>query len=377
MQAKSFDGGQFFGVIGEQNHIGEAERTQALCADAVKFGVGGDAVDLVFIVFARAGEGRFEGVVVAVDVQKRAAAVCANAVEGVTKCVFVVVEAEQVVPNGAAVNADERRFVAIVEVPGQGEVRRAVGFALEGDGFKPFGDAVCERFFLGFGDERLAAQAVFNEIGNGDDRHAVYLCEDFEVGHARHRAVILHDFADDAGGDFRSCDAGEVDAAFGLANADENAAGACRNGKDVAGARQITRFAAFGRGKFHRVGAICRANAGGDAFRGLDAHVECRMKTARVVSSHRRDIEFFEALLGHREANQPAAIARHKIDVIGRDMFGEHAKIAFIFAMFVIDEDDHPALFENLNGIFDSGQHTVSNSQFTMRNAQLECKPQM
>ena len=49
-------------------------------------------------------------------------------------------------------------------------------------------------------------------------------------GQAGHGAVVGHDFDDDAGG-FEAGEAAEVDGAFGLAGAFEDAAGAARRGK--------------------------------------------------------------------------------------------------------------------------------------------------
>ena len=90
-----------------------------------------------------------------------------------------------------------------------------------------------------------------------------------EVGHARHRAVVVHDLADDAGG-LQPGEAREIDRALGLPGAHEHAAALARSGKTWPG---VTRSSgrAFGRDRGRIVvRAILRADAGGDAVARLD-----------------------------------------------------------------------------------------------------------
>ncbi len=55
--------------------------------------------------------------------------------------------------------------------------------------------------------------------------------------------------------------------------------------------------------------------------------------------------------LGQRQADEAAAFAHHEVDVLGPHFFGGHDEIAFVLAIFVVDDDDHAArayLVENL-----------------------------
>ena len=61
-------------------------------------------------------------------------------------------------------------------------------------------------------------------------QQAVLLGELLEVGHARHRAVVAHDLADDAGG-LEPGEAREIDRALGLPGAHQHAAALARSGK--------------------------------------------------------------------------------------------------------------------------------------------------
>jgi hypothetical protein len=66
----------------------------------------------------------------------------------------------------------------------------------------PFGASHVERErVLGHtANEPLGLHAVLNELGNPDDEKTVPLGEAFEVGLARHRAIVVHDLADDSSG---------------------------------------------------------------------------------------------------------------------------------------------------------------------------------
>ena len=177
-----------------------------------------------------------------------------------------------------------------------------------------------------------------------------------ELRHARHGAVFVHDFADDAAG-VEAGDAGEVDARFGLAGADENAAVAGAQREHVARAGEILRASlGIDRGE-DGDGAVGSADAGGDADLRVDGFGEGRAVDARVDQRHEREMEFIAALLGEGEADQAAAKLGHEIDGFGGDFFGGHGEVAFVFAVFVVDQDDHAALADFFDGFFDRGEN--------------------
>jgi len=68
-------------------------------------------------------------------------------------------------------------------------------------------------------EEAVVAAAPGDEIGDGADLEAVQLGERHQLRQARHRAVVVHDLADDGGG-VEPGKAGDVDAGFGVAGAD-------------------------------------------------------------------------------------------------------------------------------------------------------------
>ena len=72
--------------------------------------------------------------------------------------------------------------------------------------------------------QRLGAHPVLDQIRDRDHQQLVPLRELRQLRHAGHRAVLVHDFADDAGR-IEAGDAREIDGRFGLAGAHEHAAG--------------------------------------------------------------------------------------------------------------------------------------------------------
>ncbi len=189
-------------------------------------------------------------------------------------------------------------------------------------------------------DEALVGHAVADDLGGGDHLEVVLAAEVGEFGDARHGAVIAHDFADDAGG-VESGHAGEIDGGFGLPGADQDAAFAGAQRKDVAGAHQVRGARGGIDGDLDGAGAVGGADAGGDALAGFDGFGEGGAEGRLVGAGHGAKPQVVAALLGEREADESPAEAGHEVDGLGSDFFGGHGEVAFVLAVFVIDDDDH------------------------------------
>src|SRR5271156_1675917 len=130
----------------------------------------------------------------------------------------------------------------------------AVDFALVGDsaelsvgrGQHAFGDAE---------DVALILQAVTDELGDGEHFEAVLGAELLEIGDARHGAVVVHDFADDPGGD-EAAETGEIYGGFSLSGADEDAAASGAKREDVSGAGEVVRGGASVKSDLDGMGAV-------------------------------------------------------------------------------------------------------------------------
>ena len=67
---------------------------------------------------------------------------------------------------------------------------------------------------------------------------------------------------------------------------------------------------------------------------------------------HQRQIQRIHFLRRQRQADQPPTVRGHEIDRIGRDFFSGHAKIALVFPVFVIHEDNHFPIADIFNSLF-------------------------
>ena len=82
------------------------------------------------------------------------------------------------------------------------------------------------------------AHTVADEVGDGDEFEVVFAAKDGEIGEARHGAIVIHDFANDAAVG-ETGEAGEVDRSFSLTGANKHAALTGAEREDVAGAGEI------------------------------------------------------------------------------------------------------------------------------------------
>lgn len=251
--------------------------------------------------------------------------------------------AEDVAEEALSVDADEHGFVGGCfrgEAEAEGEVGLRVEDAFVGDELEvsPGGG---ESDGLDPSDELLPGEAVADEVGDGADAELVPLAEVFEVVAAHHFAVVAEDFADDGGG-FHAGEACEVDGAFGLAGADEDAAVAGAEGVDVAGSEEVLRLGVVGDGDLHGDGAVLGTDAGGDAEAGVgvDGDGEVGAELGGVLLGLGVELEAVALLAGEREADDAASVGDHEVDGFGGAGLGGVDDVAFIFAVFVVDEDD-------------------------------------
>ena len=197
-------------------------------------------------------------------------------------------------------------------------------------------------------DEALVCEAIADQAGHRDHLQAVPLAEFGELRHARHGAVRVHDFADDAAG-FESGQARQIDGGFGLPGANQHAAFARAQRKHVAGTRQIARAAAGA----IAVRMVCARSA---------AEIPVVTPSAASIDSQnavpKRDV-FMGEISGRCSASQrsgasarqisPRPCVGHEVDRLGRDELGGHGEVAFVFAVFVVDHDQHAAGAEFLD----------------------------
>ena len=144
----------------------------------------------------------------------------------------------------------------------------------------------------------------------------------------------------------------KIHAGFGLSSAHENAAIAGTKREDVAGACEVLRAGFFVNGGEDGDGAVGSADASGDAEAAVDGFAEGGAVNACVDGGHQGEIELLAALLGERQTDQAATELGHEINGFGGDFLGGHGEVAFVFAVFVIHQDNHAALADFFDGFF-------------------------
>ena len=222
---------------------------------------------------------------------------------------------------------------------------------------RPFDPAAAGEARLGDArDHMVLFQPIGDEVADGADLEAVIAREAHQVVEPGHGPVLAHDLADHA----RRIEPGEprdIDRRFGMAGADQHAAGARDQREDVAGRDQGLR--AVVRIDRHRdgAGAVGGADSGRNALARLDRDGEGGLVAAAVGAGHRLEPERVDAFLAKREADQAAAVARHEVDRVGRRHLRRDDEIALILAVVVVDQDEHAAVARLVDDRFGADQH--------------------
>ena len=63
-----------------------------------------------------------------------------------------------------------------------------------------------------------------------------------------------------------------------------------------------------------------------------------------VLPAHQRQAELLDALAGQRQADQAAGVAGHEVDRVGRRELRRDDQVALVFAVLVVDQDEHAAV---------------------------------
>src|SRR5208282_389803 len=108
-------------------------------------------------------------------------------------------------------------------------------------------------------------------------------------------------------------------------------------------------------------------DSGGHAFAGIEGLAKSGAVLRGVFAAHGTQAEVIKAIFGHGEADQAASILGHEVDCFGSHLFRSEGEIAFVFAILVVDHDDHAAgadFFDcggdvGKGGISSHGHHTA------------------
>lgn len=141
----------------------------------------------------------------------------------------------------------------------------------------------------------------------------------------------------------------------------EHAAGPGEQRKDVARSNEVGWPGVGVHGEQDRLRAIGSRYPGRDVVSRLDRDTE-RGAAARVVGAfidHQRYLEFRETLLVRRHADQPAPVRGHEIHDLWGHEFRRADEIAFVFAVLVVQDDDHLPVSQIVDDVFDLGERVL------------------
>ena len=209
----------------------------------------------------------------------------------------------------------------------------------------------------------LVSQPVRDELRDGDERECVLLRKRLEVGTLRGGAVGGEDLADDAGR-LQAGETHEIDGRFGVADALQHAAFTGAQRVHVPRTPEIRRQRIRVRSGTDRRGPIGRGNSGRHAElrRGVDRHGEGRAHRLRVFGAHHREIELRDALGRKREADHSLRV-HQKIHARRRNELGGADEVAFVFAVFVIGDDDELSLPQVVERLLNSSERHMATPQ--------------
>lgn len=99
-------------------------------------------------------------------------------------------------------------------------------------------------------------------------------------------------------------------------------------------------------GRLDGPGPVRRGDTGADAVAGVDGHREGRTVPGGVVLDHQGELQALEAVGQHGQADHATPVAGHEGNRRRRDVLGGDAQIAFVFARFVVTQNQHFPLSE-------------------------------
>ena len=175
-----------------------------------------------------------------------------------------------------------------------------------------------------------------------------------QVRQARHGAVILHDLADH-GGRAAAGHGGQVAAGLSVTGTHQHAAINSLQREDVAGLHQIFGFRILGHCCLHGARAVRCRDAGGDAFGGLNGRGKGRALLVAIARRHGRQLQALAVFAAERQADQAAPETRHEVDGVGADVVGCHQQIAFVLAVFFVNQNDDASGAQVSHDVFNRG----------------------
>jgi hypothetical protein len=130
-------------------------------------------------------------------------------------------------------------------------------------------------------------------------------------------------------------------------------------GEDVAGLAQVV-------GRRVRVDRdldgpcpVVGRDPGRHALGSLDRDCERGLEGRLVLRGHQVQAELLAALLGQRQADEPARLLGHEVDRLGRRELGGQDEVPLVLAVLAVANDDHLPAAHVLEGFLDGAEVTA------------------
>jgi hypothetical protein len=202
-------------------------------------------------------------------------------------------------------------------------------------------------------DQLFARLPVRDQIGDGNLREFVPLCEICHPRPAHHRAVVVHQFRQHA--DRRQASkTTKIDAGLGMSGAHQHAAVLGDQGKDVTGPDEIRSAAVAIGQRPNRVGSLLRRNSSGQTVAHVHRDRESGPKRGVIGGYHRVETKPARLVAGQRRTDDPRRVAYDERHFLGRAKRGGHEQIALVLAIVVIGDDNDLAAGKGRNRRFDA-----------------------
>jgi len=238
-----------------------------------------------------------------------------------------------------AVDANENWFVGLDFSFDEGKMFLA-GVELAGvEGESKFPE-VCWKFnVLYFLNEFFFASPVFDQRFDGSNFQVVLFGKGLKFGKAGHGTVFVENFTNNPGG-VEAREAGQVDRCFGMTGAPENSSGVSLERENVSGAHKVLRFGKGIGEDGNGLGPICGTDSSGNSLGRIDGDGEVCPLRFVIALHHKRETESVRRIGQDGCADKATSMGGHEVDDLRRDFLGGTDQVAFVFAIFVIYNDD-------------------------------------
>src|SRR5438874_7106020 len=123
----------------------------------------------------------------------------------------------------------------------------------------------------------------------------------------------------------------------------QNAIPASAKWKNVTRACQIFGARAWVNCRQDGLATVVRRNSRCDASPfGIDRNCKCRAPKGAIEWHHLAEFKGIRSLTGNSQANQSTRMRSHEVDGLRSDFLRGNDDIAFVLAVFIIDDDNHP-----------------------------------